>query len=422
MRKVETEDATLNIKPEWVDPSLWPEVVDMATRLQMAEAGGIRNPFFAVHDGTARNTTSIGGKEFVNYSSYNYVGLSGDDRVLDAVKKAVDQYGTSVSASRVASGERPFHGELEAELARSQGAEDSLVFTAGHATNVTTVGHLFGPDDIIFHDELIHDSLLQGIKLSGSARRAFRHDDANHLEQQLRELRGHYKRCLIVVEGVYSMDGDVCSLPDFVALKKKYGTLLMVDEAHSFGVIGATGRGVSEHYGIDGSEIDLWMGTLSKSLASCGGWIAGSKAIIGYLRYTAPGFVYSAGITPANGVAALTSLRLMLKEPWRVEKLQANARTFHDALTRLDVNTGPAEGASAVIPAVTGNSMHALMLSQRLNDQGVNVQPIVYPAVADDSARLRFFLSSTHTADQLVWTAERVANTLAGVQADFKLK
>jgi 8-amino-7-oxononanoate synthase len=424
LRKVETADGEIDLsqlKPEWTDFSLLPEYVDLAMRLQMVEATGIRNPYFAVHEGTARDTTQVGENELINFSSYNYIGLSGDERVLADAKAAVDKFGTSVSASRVASGERPFHGELEALLAECQGCEDALVFTAGHATNVTTIGHLLGNDDLVLHDELIHDSILQGIKLSGASRRSFKHDDPKHLEKQLKELRTNFQKVLIVVEGVYSMDGDICDLPAYVTLKKKYGCLLMVDEAHSFGVIGKGGKGASEHFGFPGSDVDLWMGTLSKSLASCGGWIAGSTALITYLRYTAPGFVYSAGITPANAQAALSSLKLMLEEPERVLQLQDNAQFFHNELVKRRLNTGPAKGGSAVIPVVTGNSMHALMLSQRLVDQGINVQPIVYPAVADDAARLRFFLSSTHSHKQLEHTAKLVADTLTGVQVEFKL-
>ena len=415
------EEEPFVAKREWYDPSTWPEVNDLKMRLQAAEAIGIRNPFFHVHEGTARDTTTVEGEELINYSSYNYIGLSGDPRVLADVEAAVQRYGTSVSASRVASGERPFHVALERELAASQGVEDALVFTAGHATNVTTIGHLFGPGDLVLHDELIHDSALQGIKLSGAGRRGFRHDDPAHLEELLASLRPHNEKVLIIVEGVYSMDGDICQLPAYVALKKKYGCMLMVDEAHSFGVIGERGCGLAEHWGIPGSEVDLWMGTLSKSLASCGGWIAGTEPLITYLRYTAPGFVYSAGITPANGQAALTSLRLMLKEPHRVAKLQANAKAFHTALVEQGLDTGPALGGSGVVPVVTGNSMHALVLSQRLRDQGINVQPIVYPAVADDAARLRFFLSNTHSIAQLEHTARRVGETLASVRKEFAI-
>jgi 8-amino-7-oxononanoate synthase len=420
LRRIEGEEEPLVIDPAWVDPTTWAEVRDLDQRLQAAQLLGIRNPYFQVHEGTARDTTVVGGKQLQHYSGYNYLGLSGDPRVLEQVKSAVDRYGTSVSASRVASGERPFHRELEAELAEAQGLDDTLVFTAGHMTNVNVIGHLMKPGDLVLHDEFIHDSALQGIKLSGAGRRGFRHEDPDHLEQLLRELRSEHEKVLIIVEGVYSMDGDICDLPRYLELKKRYGCLLMVDEAHSFGVIGARGCGVGEHFPeVDPKEVDLWMGTLSKSLASCGGWIGGSTAMIRYLRYTAPGFVYSAGITPANAVAALSSLRLMLAEPERVQTLQSNARFFVEQLKQRGIDTGPSEGGSAVVPTITGNSMHALMLSQRLQDEGINVQPIVYPAVPDDAARLRFFLSSTHTEEQLAHTAERVADILGAIREEM---
>ena len=415
------DDAPFEIKPEWIDFSKDKAVVDLEMRLAMAQLGGIENPYFRVQEGTARDTTVMGGKEYINYSSYNYIGLSGDPRVLDKVKEAVDRYGTSVSASRVASGERPFHGALEKGLAECQRKPDSLVFTAGHATNVTTIGHLFGPDDLIIHDEYIHDSGLQGIKLSGAARRGFKHDDPASCEHELKRLRRHYKRVLILLEGVYSMDGDICQLPAYVALKRKYGCLLMVDEAHSFGIIGENGYGCAEHFDLAPDDVDIWMGTLSKSLASCGGWIAADEKLVNYLRYTAPGFIYSAGLTAANGVAALESLELMKQEPWRVKKLQDNARFFQKALVDRGIDPGPAKGESGVVPAVTGNSMWALQLSQRLNHAGVNVQPIVYPAVPDDAARLRFFLSSTHSHEQLAHTATLVADILGQVKKDFPL-
>jgi len=412
-------EADFTITPEMVDFSAWKEVKELENRLMMAELAGIRNPYFRVQEGTARDTTRIEGREYINFSSYNYIGLSGDPRVLSRVHEAVDAFGTSVSASRVASGERPFHRDLEQLLAKAQRSEDALVFTAGHATNVTTIGHLFGPDDLILHDEYIHDSGLQGIKLSGARRRMFKHDDPDAAEAELRKLRRHFKRCLLLVEGVYSMDGDICALPRYIELKKKYGCLLMVDEAHSFGIVGQTGCGVGEHFDVAPGDVDIWMGTLSKSLASCGGWIAASKPLINYLRYTAPGFVYSAGLTAANGIAALASLELMLAEPWRVQKLQHNATFFQRALAERGVDTGPARGESGVIPAITGNSMWALQLAQRLVDQGINVQPIVYPAVPDDAARLRYFLSSTHSEAQLRHTADLTADTLEQVKQEF---
>jgi len=419
----EVDDAPPEVKLEWTDVRHWKAYKDLALRLHAVEAIGLKNPYFDLHEGTARNTTQIDGREIINYSSYNYLGLSGDERVYDAVDKGMRRYGTSVSASRVASGERPFHRELEQALARAQGVEDAVVMAGGHATNVSTIGHLFGPQDLILHDELIHDSCIQGIKLAGAARRGFRHEDTAHLEAQLRELRRHYEKVLILIEGVYSMDGDIANLPEYLRLKKRYGCMLMVDEAHSFGTVGKTGYGVGEHWrdrgvDLDPMDVDIWMGTMSKSLASMGGWIAGRKELITYLRYTTPGFVFAAGIPPTLGVAALTALQLWTEETWRVEALQRNSKRFYELLRERGLDTGPALGDSPVIPVVTGDSMHALKLSQRLlDDHGVNAKPIIFPAVPNDAARLRFFMTALHTEEQLVYTADRVAEALSGIRA-----
>jgi 8-amino-7-oxononanoate synthase len=286
--------------------------------------------------------------------------------------------------------------------------EDAIIFPSGHATNVTVIGHVFGPNDLILHDELIHDSCLQGIKLSGAARRSFHHEDIEHAEQQLRELRPHYEKVLLLTEGVYSMDGDISNTPEFIRLKQTYGCMLMIDEAHSFGTIGSRGFGIRDHFGLKGPEVDLWMGTMSKSLASTGGWIGGTKELITYLRYTTPGFVFAAGMTPTLGQAALSSLRLIYQEPWRVEKVQHNSRFFTEQLMSRGLNVGVAKGESPVVPVVTGDSMQALQLAQALLDRGINAKPIIFPAVADDSARLRFFISTCHSEEQLEYTAETI--------------
>ena len=360
----------------------------------------------------------IRGQELIHFSGYNYLGLSGHPYVTARVCEAVEQYGTSVSASRVASGDRPIHHELEGRIAKALGVDDAVLFTAGHMTNVNVIGHLFGPKDLILHDELIHDSAIQGMKLAGSTRRAFAHGDMAALEKNLDQHRGRFEKCLIIVEGVYSMDGDLCDLPAAVHLKKRYKSFLMVDEAHSFGVVGKHGYGVGEHFGIDGREVDIWMGTLSKSLSSCGGYIAGSQTLVQLLKYTAPGFVYSAGLSPANTMAAIAALELMEREPEHVSQVQANSRRFYELCKAEGLDTGPAAGESAVIPVVVGNSFHALLLSDALFNRGINVQPILYPAVADNASRLRFFLSALHTEHDLVYTTATVREELARIRAE----
>lgn len=390
----------------------FPEVKALSQRFEMASLMGLHNPYFSVHAGTARDTSVVEGQELIHFSGYNYLGFSGRPEVVEAAQAAAAKYGTSVSASRVASGERPIHREFEQGVAEHVGVEDAILYVGGHATNVTTVGHIVEKDDLVIHDSLIHDSIFQGIKLSGAARRPFPHNDIAALEKVLSQVRANFRRVLICAEGIYSMDGDICDLPGLIELKKKYRCLLLIDEAHSIGVLGHQGRGVGHHFsGVNPKDVDMWMGTLSKSFASVGGYIAGSKALIEYLKYTAPGFVYSVGLAPPNTAAALASLHLMQKEPEVVERVRENSKFFLNACRSLGLDTGLAAGA-AVVPVIVGDSMHCVRLSAMLKERGINVQPIVYPAVEDESSRLRFFISALHTREQLTYAAKTTHEAL----------
>jgi 8-amino-7-oxononanoate synthase len=360
----------------------------------------IADPFFQLHEGIAGNLTQIGGRPLVNFSSYNYLGLCGDPRVSDAAKLAIERYGTSVSASRLVSGERPPHQALERALAAVYGVDACLSFVSGHATNVSTIGSLFGPRDLVVHDALIHNSAQLGAQLSGARRIAFPHNDWAALDALLARERRSFQRVLIVLEGLYSMDGDMPDLPRFVEIKHRHRAFLMVDEAHSFGVLGRHGLGIREHFGLDGSAVDIWMGTLSKTLAGCGGYIAGERALVDNLRYGSPGFVFSVGMSPPLAAASLAALECMLAEPWRVAALQARGREFLRLAGEAGIDTGTSQGY-AIVPAITGSSVRAGRLSQALYGRGISVQPILHPAVPENSARLRFFLSSLHTEEQI---------------------
>jgi 8-amino-7-oxononanoate synthase len=291
-------------------------------------------------------------------------------------------------------------------------AEDSVVFVSGHATNVTTIGYLFGPRDLIVHDALIHNSVIQGIQLSGATRLSFPHNDWRSLQAILQEQRLAHERVLIVLEGIYSMDGDFPDLPRFIDLKKRYRCFLMVDEAHSLGVMGRNGLGIREHFGLPGSEVDIWMGTLSKTLAACGGYIAGTRALVENLRHWAPGFLYSVGLAPPLAGAALESLAKMRREPQRVAALQARGRLFLELAKAAGIDTGTSMGLS-VIPAITGSSLRATRVSNALFEQGIDVQPVLYPAVPEKTARLRFFLTCMHTEEQIRGVVATLAETLA---------
>ena len=305
-----------------------PEYVKLQQTKAMLSATGMPNPFFSVHESITNDRTVVGGRELISFASYNYLGMSGDSAVSQAAKAAIDQYGTSVSASRLVSGEKPLHGLLEKGLASFIGAEDAICFVGGHSTNETTIGHLLGPGDLIVHDGLAHNSIVQGAILSGARRRPFPHNDWRALDALLTEIRGQYRRVLIAIEGVYSMDGDFPDVPHFIDVKERHKALLMIDEAHSLGTMGPHGRGIGEHFDIDPRRVDIWMGTLSKSLGSCGGYIAGCRELVEYLKYTAPGFVFSVGMPPSNAAAALASLRLLEEEPERVARVQARAKQF----------------------------------------------------------------------------------------------
>lgn len=370
-----------------------------------AEKLGVESPFFKVHDATAGATSIIEGQEVINYASYNYLGLNGHPEVNQAAKDAVEQHGTSVSSSRIVAGERQVHKDLEASIAKNYGVDDALVYVSGHATNVTTIGYLFGAKDLIIHDEYIHNSAIIGSQLSGAKRLAFKHNNLDSLEQILKENRREFERVLIVVEGLYSMDGDFPDLTRLIQLKKEYCAFLMVDEAHSFGVLGNSGKGIREYFDVPGQEVDIWMGTLSKTLSGCGGYIAGEKALIDNLRYLSPGFLYSVGMPAPMAAASLKSIDLMEREPDRIRKLQSISKYFVDKAKEHRFDIGKCEGI-AIIPIILGSSLKAAKLSSALFTKGINVQPVLYPAVPEKSARLRFFLSSEHTTEQVDYTFE----------------
>lgn len=387
------------------DESTWqvekfPAYQQLLVHRAAANHMGVDNPFFTLHEGKVGATTTVDGREILNFSNYNYLGLNDDPRVIAAAKAALDRYGVSAAASRLVSGERPVHRELEQGLAALHGAEDAVAFVSGVSTNVTTIGSLMGSKDLIVHDRLIHNSAVQGALLSGATRIPYPHNDMAALRQILEARRTYHEKVLIIAEGIYSMDGDICPLDQLVEIKRHYRALLLVDEAHSIGVLGARGRGIGEHFGTAGAEVDLWMGTLSKTLSGCGGYIAGSSAMVELLKFTAPGFVYSVGMAPALAAASREALNCMLAEPERVAALRANGHLFLDLAKQHGLDVGLSQGLN-IVPIITGGSVTAARLANALFKRGINANPIIYPAVEERAARLRFFLSSTHSSDQI---------------------
>ncbi|MEM8794688.1 MAG: aminotransferase class I/II-fold pyridoxal phosphate-dependent enzyme [Pseudomonadota bacterium] len=382
------------------DFSILPGFREMRLQKAAAELLEIDNPFFRAHDGRASALTRIGGKEYINFSSYDYLGLNGHPAVQKAARDAVDRYGISAGASRVVGGERPIHRDLERKIAEVYGVEDAVVFVSGHATNVSTIGQLLQPEDTIIHDAFIHNSIVTGARLSGASRQSFPHNDFEALEGLLRRRSSKKGKVLVAVEGVYSMDGDCPDLTRLVELKRRYGFWLMVDEAHALGILGKTGRGLHEHWNIDANEVDIWMGTCSKTLAGCGGYIAGSRDLTEYLKFSASGFVFSVGMPPPVAASISAAIDMMLAEPERVERVQEAGRCLLKLARQEGLETGTSDG-HAVVPVMIGDSIKATTIAARLLGEGVNVLPIIYPAVPERSSRLRFFVTSDHTEEQL---------------------
>ncbi len=367
---------------------------------KIAERFDFNDPFYQCHSPSRTPHIVVEGRTLLNFSAYDYLGLNGHPAVSAAATDAIEQYGTSVSASRIVAGDIELHRELEAALAAHYQTEAALTFVSGHATNVSTIAALTEPGDLILHDELSHNSILVGAKLSGATVVGFRHNDLASLRALLQRERGRHKNTLIVVEGLYSMDGDMPDLRGLVELKQRYGAWLMVDEAHALGVLGRNGHGIAEEAGVDPREVDIWMGTLSKALAGCGGYICGSWELVEFLKFRASGQVYSVGMSPPLAAAALAALKLARAEPERAQRLHANGRLFLSEARRLGLDTATCQGF-AICPVMVGDIVSAGRITKQMLQRGIYVLPIIYPAVPLKASRLRFFLTSEHTHEQL---------------------
>ena len=377
-----------------------PLIMEMETQQAVSAVLGIDNPYHRLHEMRAGATSRIAGRDVLNFASYDYLGLNGDPRINAAVIEAVTNWGTSVSGSRLSSGERPAHLALEQSLAQLYDAQAALVFVSGHATAIALIPTLMGPKDLVITDALMHNSVVLGAQYASSTRRIFPHNDFDALEAMLARERHRFERVLIISEGLFSMDGDTPDLRRLVAIKEHFGCWLMIDDAHGLGVLGAKGRGIAEHKGIDPRDVDIWFGTLSKSLVSCGGYIAGPSRLIDLLKGFAPGMVYSVGMPIPVSEAARTALSIMLAEPERVARLRSNGAFFRTLALEAGFDVGLAEGFG-IVPIAIGETVKTVMLAQRLLERGVNAFPVLPPGVPDRSARLRFFLSASHTEAQL---------------------
>lgn len=393
------------------DFSTLPGYQELRVQHAIGEKLGLKNPYFRMHEGRLGARTRIDGRELLNFAGYDYLGLNGHPEVVAAAKDAIDRYGISASGSRHVAGERPVHRSLERALAEHYQADDALLFVSGYGTNVSVIGQLAGAKDLVVSDAAVHNSAMMGSVLSGAARRSFVHNDLDSLEQILSKVRRKFERVLIVVEGLYSMDGDFPDLPRLVEIKRRFDAWLMVDEAHALGVMGPRGYGLFEHFGVDPHDVDIWMGTCSKTLAGCGGYIAGSATMVDYLRLMAGGFVYSVAMPPVIAASVEKALELMHREPERVARLQANGAHFVKCAKERGLDTGGSAGLS-VTPVIVGDSIASVALSQELLERGVNALPVFYPAVPMKQSRVRFFLTSAHTEEDIERAIDAVVDAM----------
>ena len=347
-------------------------------------------------EGRSGARVRVGGRDLLMMSSYDYLGLIGHPRIEAAALEAIRAYGTGTGGVRLLTGTNGLHHALEKRFAEFKGAEAAVVFSSGYLANVGVVAALVGPRDRVVADERVHRSILDGCRLARARVRTFRHNDPAAAEEALSS-RPEGARVLLIVEGLYSMDGDVCPLPEFVALKKRHGAILMVDEAHSIGVLGATGRGLHEHFGIAGREVDLWVASLSKAIPSVGGVVAGSRAMMIYLQHEAAPFMFSAALCPAATAASSAALDVILDEAWRVDRVRENAEALRRGLKDRGFDTGNSEGP--IVPVILGGERRTWTVARRLHDLGIYATAVVHPAVPRGSARLRLCAMATHTPE-----------------------
>ena len=331
----------------------------------------------------------------LNLSSYNYLGLSYRAEVLDAARRALDQYGLGASGSPVLSGTMDVHLELERELAAFKRKPAAMLFPTGYSTNVGLIQGLMRPGDLIVADQNSHASIVDGAILSKAEVRFFKHNLPEEVE---RKLRGATGKKLVIVEGVYSMDGDVCRLPEIVEIARRHGARVMIDEAHSSFIYGESGRGVAEHFGLE-DEIDIHVGTLSKALGGQGGFVAGSESLYKYLQGFARARLFSCALSPVVAAGVLEALRIAAREPELRARLWDNVAYIRSRLREEGIDTG--ESTSQVIPVLVRNDRRIFEIARRLQDAGLYLQPIVYPAVAKHRSRFRISVSAAHTREQL---------------------
>ncbi len=348
----------------------------------------------------------VGGREMGMYASYSYLGLIGHPRINAAAKAAIDKFGTGTNGVRLLAGTLTLHTELEETIAAFKHTEAAVTYSSGYVTNLTVLSTLVGRGDYVISDKLNHASIVDGCLMSGAEFRRFKHNDMEELEHRLQQVPEDAAK-LVVADAVFSMDGDVLDLPKTVEICRKYHAWLMIDEAHSVGVLGRTGRGIEEHFGL-GDVIDIKMGTLSKTIPSVGGYVAGKKDLIQYLRHASRAFIFSAALPPAQAAAANEAFKVILDEPWRIEKVCANGEQFVNGLKNAGFDT--MLSTTAIVPVLCGTDERAYKLTQVCHHHDLFVLPVVSPAVPEGQARLRATVTAAHEPKEINHALDIIEN------------
>ena len=361
--------------------------------------------------GEQKPHATFDGREVINLSSNNYLGLTTHPKLREAAIRAVKELGAGSGSVRTIAGTMDLHMELERKIAAFKKTEASVVFQSGFAANAGTVSSLLGKEDLILSDELNHASIIDGARLSRAAIRVFPHKDVNALRALLEETTS-VKRRLVITDGVFSMDGDIAPLREISALAREHGAIMMVDDAHASGVLGKNGRGTIDHFGVHG-QVDIQVGTLSKAVGVLGGYVCGTKSLIEYLYHRARPFLFSTSHPPAVAAACLAAFEVLEQEPERIERLWSNTKRFRAGLQSLGFDTGQSE--TPIIPIMVGEADRAMKLSDRAFERGVFAQGIGYPTVAKGKARLRTIVTATHTEEELDKALEILGDSARGL-------
>jgi 8-amino-7-oxononanoate synthase len=388
-------------------------VIDASLRVGWAKSNNAYT-YLLPNESKVDRTVIVHGKEMIMLGSYNYLGLIGHPKINKAMKDAIDQFGSGAGGVRLLTGNNILNEKLEKKIAEFKGAEEAVVYSSGFIANLAVISALFDKEDRLIIDRFAHNSIYRGCNLSGASLERFKHNDMEDLKRVLEESK-NFRKKMIIVDGVYSMEGDISPVPDIVELAKKYDANVMVDEAHSLGVLGETGHGINEHFGLKEGDVDIYMGTLSKAIPSVGGYVAGSKKMVNFLKHYSDPFIFSAALPPSDVAASIAALEIIDQEKERVEKLRQNIKLYRGGIKSLGFKT--VDAPTPIVPVIIGDDMSSFRFAKRMQNEGVYVLPVVYPAVPKDSGRLRTCLMASHTTDDI----KKVLDTLEKVGKDMNV-